>query len=624
MALSQAFSLSSLTFLSQRPSISSRKLTILPKLPLRTVRNSFPVLACSAPKSAPATEEDILDAIAESDGGSLPGVRTYENDLARLTLVGAVDFEQALTAAASDGGEAAEEHIASGAPTMVVETVFPGPSDEHSTISTRLFLPARKVKEKAKKLKSSLKRDILSTTTSRNILAMTFRQVILEQLWNFELVLFKPGTVRDMKELDDPREVPASFALSSLDKKLISLLGEVVCRAALESTEKYFLHQSLGRKSNIFSRWFHKFESIALADSSVTIYKLYEDEVVATAKSLLENFNSKKGNYKALQTNSKYSWWTLSTYSKLEKIGGPDFSTWISEYVPAYRLQIDADRLPNVTFEGWKKSADNRWEVILTHSQMVALANILDMYYEDTNTLPSKQLSCGAVAKPTNLSTDKRSALLFKLVSVTLASGFVLVMISIFGQLYLPYLHSGRKYPGENHTLQSYEVDSMPHQAMESTKLEAFCISIVKRIKDAFGWPGDIMTEKSVGAWIGELPVWLKRHGEDDSSCGESPSGPPLVKDNDEESKTSIQDIASYEVVLSAEGKIVGFQPTSRVAVNQWAANPLAKELYGGRKLSPGFIEPVVKMSRPSDPVVIELLMSSNPDSSFALARPAK
>lgn len=42
------------------------------------------------------------------------------------------------------------------------------------------------------------------------------------------------------------------------------------------------------------------------------------------------------------------------------------------------------------------------------------------------------------------------------------------------------------------------------------------------------------------------------------------------------------------QVVLSEDGKIVGFQPTSRVAVNQWAANPLAKELYGGRKLSPG------------------------------------
>lgn len=41
-------------------------------------------------------------------------------------------------------------------------------------------------------------------------------------------------------------------------------------------------------------------------------------------------------------------------------------------------------------------------------------------------------------------------------------------------------------------------------------------------------------------------------------------------------------------MVLSLDGKLVGFQPTSRVAVNQWAGNPLAKELYGGRNLSPG------------------------------------
>lgn len=40
--------------------------------------------------------------------------------------------------------------------------------------------------------------------------------------------------------------------------------------------------------------------------------------------------------------------------------------------------------------------------------------------------------------------------------------------------------------------------------------------------------------------------------------------------------------------MLSSEGKIIGFQPTSRVAVNRWSANPLAKELYNGRKLSPG------------------------------------
>lgn len=41
-------------------------------------------------------------------------------------------------------------------------------------------------------------------------------------------------------------------------------------------------------------------------------------------------------------------------------------------------------------------------------------------------------------------------------------------------------------------------------------------------------------------------------------------------------------------MVLSDKGNIIGFQPKNRVAVNNWAANPIAKELYGGKNLSPG------------------------------------
>ncbi|XP_052182088.1 uncharacterized protein LOC127794864 isoform X2 [Diospyros lotus] len=625
MAFVQPCSLSARLFLSHRSYISSRNHAVFPRTPLKMVWNSLPNLACSAPESIPVTEQDVLEAVAESDGKSLPGVRSYENDLARLTLVGAVDFQQALTAAAADGGEAAAEHIASGVPAMVVETVFPGPPDEHSTVSTRLFLPARKVKEKAKRLKNSLTEDILSSTSSRNILAMTFRQVVLERLWNFELVLFRPGTQRDTEELQNPREVTASFALSSPDERVISLLGEVVCLIALESTERNFLHNSLGKTTNNFLHWFHKHKRIASADSSVTIYKLFEDEIIASAKSLLETFHTKRATYKPLKTNRRYSWWTISTSSKLEKIGGPDFSAWISEHAPAYRLVIDADKLQNVKFEGWIKSANNRWEVLLTHSQMVGLANILDMYYEDVYTLPSKQLSVIDIEKSTSLSNSKRIFSLLKFLSITLASGFFLITISIFRQICLPYLHGGRNYPEKNQSLQSSVVNHLEHQAMESSKLEAFCFSIVKKIKDAYGWPGDITTQKTVGAWIGELPAFLRRLGDGDSSYGDMLACSEPLKENAEELKTSMQDIASYQVVLLADGKIIGFQPTSRVAVNHWAANPLAKELYGGRKLSPGVIEPGLKASRrPGEIAVIELLMSVNPDSSFALARPAE
>jgi hypothetical protein len=68
-------------------------------------------------------------------------------------------------------------------------------------------LPAKKVKEKAIRLKRSFKEDVLSGTMSQNILSMTFRQVVLQRIWNFELVLFRPGTERNMKDLENPREV---------------------------------------------------------------------------------------------------------------------------------------------------------------------------------------------------------------------------------------------------------------------------------------------------------------------------------------------------------------------------------------------------------------------------------
>lgn len=65
------------------------------------------------------------------------------------------------------------------------------------------------VKEKAKKLRRSLGRNIFFSkdTVSKNILAMTFRQVVLQQLWSFQLTLFYPGTERNMEDLGNTREV---------------------------------------------------------------------------------------------------------------------------------------------------------------------------------------------------------------------------------------------------------------------------------------------------------------------------------------------------------------------------------------------------------------------------------
>lgn len=80
--------------------------------------------------------------------------------------------------------------------------------------------------------------------------------------------------------------------------------------------------------------------------------------------------------------------------------------------------------------------------------------------------------------------------------------------------------------------------------------MEEFCVLIIKRIKDAFDWPGGIRTDKNIGAWIGEIPNYLKLTHEDDSSKGKNTTGSALLEKIDADMKYSVQDIASYQVIL--------------------------------------------------------------------------
>ncbi|KAF8032149.1 hypothetical protein BT93_D1160 [Corymbia citriodora subsp. variegata] len=420
------------------------------------------------PRTLPSSEQEFLEAIADSDERLLPCVRTYENDSARLSLVGAVDFGQALTAAAADGGEAAREHVESGARAMVIETVYPGGAEGRSTISTRLFLPAMKVKEKASKLK--ITKDMLNGPTSRNILAMTFRQVVVQQLWNFQLVLFHPGAERNMEDLESPREVPVSFALSSSDEQVISMFAEVACVSALQSTEQLVLDNAHGEFFSAVSRWFRKPRSFSSTDSSVILWKLFENEMVENATILLEQFSASKGKIRLHKRGSKLFGWTRAVQSKLEKIGGPDFCAWLSEYVPAYRLQIDTQKLQDLKLDGWRQLDGSMQEVLLTHSQMAGLADILDLFYEDIYTLPTKELSCNMVLNPTILSNEKWSSSLLKMLSFALAGVVFAVALKAFGLGFLPQFTKGKIYLGERGTPPS-ETDSLHDESSDRAKV---------------------------------------------------------------------------------------------------------------------------------------------------------
>ncbi|KAM3306614.1 hypothetical protein P3S67_013484 [Capsicum chacoense] len=109
--------------------------------------------------------------------------------------------------------------------------------------------------------------------------------------------------------------------------------------------------------------------------------------------------------------------------------------------------------------------------------------------------------------------------------------------------------------------------------------------------------------------WIGVLPMYLK-HAMDSKDSDLNSSSTPSEGIEDD-MKAAAPDIASYQVVLSWDGKIVEFQPKNRGAENQWAANPLMKELYGKEKLVPDDNTP----PPPPNDGVLDVLMSSNPQS---------
>jgi hypothetical protein len=165
------------------------------------------------------------------------------------------------------------------------------------------------------------------------------------------------------------QQVSTSFTLSSSDERVISVIAEVICISALQSTEKHFLDDYLGKAKFPFMKWLSKRRRIASRDCSVVLHKLFDDE--QNTKLLLEYYQSRKENFKLADTKQRSRWWDLSANSKLEKIGGPGFSSWASEYLPAYRLEMDSTILADLKLEGWRKSSENKWEVLLTHSQMV-------------------------------------------------------------------------------------------------------------------------------------------------------------------------------------------------------------------------------------------------------------
>jgi len=243
-------------------------------------------------------------------------------------------------------------------------------------------LQAKEVKDKASKIKKQFGSEFFSENEpdSETMLAMAFKQVVMQRLSNFRLEVFSPGSDRDFQDLGKPRKVSMDFSVISSDEKLLGSLAEAIFSCVIQDASK----NHLGATGGLF----HKQQLNCSIDSSVCIHKISEEEIVRSAKRCLDSFHLMKSPQNARKT--KNGWWPAPNYESLVKIGGHEFALWANEYVPTYKLQIKAKAFENTYLEGRHESESNRWEVLLTHSQLVELGSVIDMYFEDQFTLPGK------------------------------------------------------------------------------------------------------------------------------------------------------------------------------------------------------------------------------------------
>lgn len=156
-------------------------------------------------------------------------------------------------------------------------------------------------------------------------------------------------------------------SFSSSDGKFLSSLAEAIFSCVIEDARK----NHLGGVRSLFQ----KGQLNCSLDSSVCIHRISEEEVVKKAKRCLEIVSLMKSSDEIHET--KNGWWPPPHYECLMKIGGPELVLWANEYIPTYKLQINANTLESSNHEGLHELESNRWEVLLSHSQMVHCYSLL-------------------------------------------------------------------------------------------------------------------------------------------------------------------------------------------------------------------------------------------------------
>lgn len=408
------------------------------KTSYRLLLNNAPRFDHSEAAVSSSNAGDVRDNFEDMDNEiDHPIFRSYENDLCKLTVTGYCSLEEAITAAAADGGITASEHIADGRPMMVIESFHPGYHGEHSTVSTKLLVPASKVLEKGNDIQKIMGSIMLPDNSSRKMLSIAFKRVIMQHIWNFELFFFTSGTCRDMDNFAAERKVQLLGSLKSSDEKVLTGLAEAVCLYAAACLEDDFQIKMLGKSSKNLFHSFQKPKWMASSDSCVRIRPLSKSEIAGHTRTGLKQPITNLEDTTDLRNGR--NWWPWPSHlSSTPNNFNSESNVWSNDYIPVHKLQIAIGKFKDMKFQGGQKCTGHVWEIFLSHLQLVDLANVLDMYYEDPNTCPGKQLQAKIVLEPCRLVMSKITLSLWKALYTSLVGGIALVSVIIAARLWKP------------------------------------------------------------------------------------------------------------------------------------------------------------------------------------------
>ncbi|CAM6086765.1 unnamed protein product [Calypogeia fissa] len=588
-----------------------------------------------------AGEQDNQKATALKDSTIYPIMRVYRIDLCTLEITGDAQAWQATEAMAADGGLTAAEELSKGRPLMTVETIIPGRSGDHSTVSTKLLAPTHTVNRAAKT--TWVQRNV--SMSSGNALAKAFQRVVMQHLLSFDIHIRSPGTARDMAKLADEKEDAVMAGLESRDPKVLEGFAQVVSSYCTANMKDTFDHRfsKRSRRHKRFTFW-RKPEWFWASNKAIGIRPLSQSEIMEQAKRILDEKNAL-----AEIRRTHQAWWPTPSVSLPPDIL-PDHvpDSWIREFIPMHKVQIDTSKL-KVIAKGWQPTKTEQViELCLTHSQLVDAADMLDLYYEDKYTTPAKALVSGVDLKVSHISQSKVAKTVWTLVLSCIAGGVLLVGLLAVAKL---KASSSTKLLSSKSSVASAvsRTDSsftnkwcrvrtdrqalLPkNEGIPAEEMESLCHHVVSRLKDAFNLNGEVESSPDRGAWIGvDLSQWGRTQNTEEAMVGNADRNgrqeviqdvenqPNVVKDS---GTNSVDDILRYQVVLTRDGKVVGFQPGNKAAVGFWADFPFAKELHKGRRLGAGLFERGLKYADLSEEVVaIELLCEESSSPAFT-ARP--